>query len=120
MIVEYKNAKGQDRKWVLFDRVKGALRSLSYKTPMRAAALKRARIERGKYKCELCGTIGGPKTMAVDHTDPIIPITGFKSWDDTISRLFCTSDKLKTICKKPCHSEKTKAENAERRKHKKS
>lgn len=112
MIVEYFNAKGQPRKWVLFDRVKGALRSLSYKTPMRSMAMKRAKIERGRYKCEECGTIGGPKTMAVDHLDPIIPITGFKSWDDTIDRLFCTTDKLQVICKDPCHKAKTKAENA--------
>jgi 5-methylcytosine-specific restriction endonuclease McrA len=115
VIVEYKNKKGESRKWVLQAQVIGALRRLSYKTPMRRIALAKARVARGKYKCESCGKIGGPKTIAVDHVHPVIEITGFKDWDTFIERLFCEVSGLQILCKDPCHNAKTKAENKARR-----
>jgi len=117
--IRYKNAKGQDRDWKLFDRVKAALRNLSYKTPIRQIVLKRARTERGKYKCELCGAIKKTSEIVVDHIEPIVPVTGFDNWDGLIERLFCLPEGLQVICKKPCHAEKSKKENSLRREHEK-
>lgn len=117
--VVYQNAKGEWRKWVLFDRVKAALRNLSYKTPMRQMIMASARVERGKYKCAVCGSIKRTSEIVVDHIHPIIPVTGFDNWDGVIERLFCPPDELQVICKKPCHSEKSKEENRIRRENEK-
>jgi len=95
------------------------LRRASYRLPARQEALKRARIRRGWYKCELCGSEVQKKNMALDHIIPIVPVTGWDSWDKFIERLFCSVDGFQVICKKPCHSEKTKAENKLRRENKK-
>jgi 5-methylcytosine-specific restriction endonuclease McrA len=51
----------------------------------------------------------------VDHIEPVIsPSAGFISWDTYYLRLFVNQDQMQGLCKK-CHSEKTRAENAERR-----
>jgi len=52
---------------------------------------------------------------ALDHIDPVVPTSGWKSFDDFIDRLF--NGKTQVLCHK-CHSEKTKGENSERRRHK--
>lgn len=118
MIYQYKNAKGQDRTWVRQQAVISALRRLSYKCPMRSAAMTRARIERGKYKCEQCGRIVGVKQIAIDHIDPVHSVEhGFVDWNTFIERLFVTPDKLQVLCQTPCHDAKTKAENKIRKDH---
>lgn len=120
LIYKYKNAKGEDREWVLSQFVISGLRRMSYKIPMRAAALSRARVKRGKYKCEMCGKIVSKSQIAVDHILPIVPVTGWDTFDGYIKRLFCMPEGLSIICKNPCHANKTKEENAQRRKNKKS
>jgi thymidine kinase len=52
--------------------------------------------------------------MRKDHIEPVIPITGFTTWDDAIHRLFETEDKYQALCHL-CHDEKTKQENMERK-----
>jgi len=55
--------------------------------------------------------------IAVDHIDPVVPVTGWVSWDDYLERLH--NGRLQILCnykgerdnKKSCHSIKTKAEN---------
>jgi hypothetical protein len=76
--------------------------------------LKNARIGRGIYQCKACSKIVGPKDIKVDHIEPVIPVTGFTTWDDLIVRLFCEESGLQAICK-ICHDEKTKKENEQRR-----
>ena len=56
--------------------------------------------------------------MAIDHVQPIIPITGHDSYDSIIERLLCELDGFQVICK-PCHKIKTNSENTARREHKK-
>jgi len=117
-IINYKNAKGQERKWVLSQFVISGLRRLSYKIPSRAIALTRARVKRGIYKCAICGELVKKSEISVDHKLPIVPVTGWDTFDGYIDRLFCNPEDLQIICKDPCHALKTKLENQARRKHK--
>jgi hypothetical protein len=116
-VIEYKNAKGQARKWILLQFVISGLRRMSYKIPSRSIALTRARVKRGVYKCEMCGKEIKKSQMAVDHKLPIVPVTGWDTFDGFIDRLFCNPEDLQVICKEPCHAEKTKNENTQRRKY---
>jgi hypothetical protein len=70
------------------------------------------------YKCAGCEQEFVAKGVQVDHIEPIVPVTGFDSWDNTIDRLFCEEGGFQVLCK-DCHAVKTKAENAERRANKK-
>lgn len=97
--------------------VMGVLRRASVRWPPRNVVRLQARRERGKYECAGCGELFGPKVIKIDHIDPVIdPVTGFTTWDNHISRLFCGADGLQVLCK-PCHDEKSKEENKIRRKH---
>ena len=69
------------------------------------------------HRCEDCQELFPAKDMQADHINPVIPVTGFDCWDNVIERLFCEVDGYRALCK-GCHSEKTKKENAERRKNK--
>ena len=88
----------------------------------------KARVERGFYKCAQCGEVvpatavvtlkNGKvkrvKNIAVDHINPIVPTSGFDSWDGVINRLFCDEAGLQLLCR-PCHEEKCKEETDERK-----
>ena len=118
-VIEYKNAKGLLRKWILSQFVISGLRRLSYKIPARSIALTRARVKRGIYRCEMCKKLGKKSEIVLDHILPVVPITGWDSFDGFIDRLFCNPEDLQVIHKSPCHAQKTKLENQTRRKHKK-
>lgn len=107
-----------------------ALRKLSswWKPLTRTKA--RARVWRGIYRCEKCWKEGKEysppprgkkrrvKNFHVDHKKPVVPITGFSSYDEWIERCFIEEGEgLRVLCSE-CHSEKTKKENAERKKFK--
>ena len=85
----------------------------------RTKVKERARIARGRYICEFCKKEIGAKDFQIDHIDPIVPLTGWENFDSFIMRTFVDDTKLQLICKEPCHSEKSKRENEERRKNKK-
>lgn len=85
------------------------LRRASYRWPERNKALARARVERGLYKCESCGIVTKKANIQLDHTRPVIPVTGFTNWDDYITRLFCKASDFSVICK-ACHIVKTSIE----------
>lgn len=51
-----------------------------------------------------------------DHIKPMIPVTGFDSWDALIDRLFDESN-MQAICKMH-HNQKSKEENKQRRRKK--
>lgn len=76
--------------------------------------LKNSRIGRGMYQCKICCKIVTTKEIKVDHIDPVVPVTGFTTWDDLIARLFCEESGLQALCK-VCHDKKTKEENDQRR-----
>ena len=102
-------------------------------------AVARARVRKGVYKCEECWAEWPWKLPPLpwkkrkrnnadaDHIESVIPVEGFQEdsntflwydWTEVIRRLFVEEDWYKTLCYN-CHSKKTKAENAERRKNKK-
>lgn len=111
-----------------FGFIKSALRSASQRWGPRNECIRRARVSRGRYKCECCGEIGPAtlpplegnkkrrKNIIADHIHPVIPITGFDSWDETIERLFCEIDGYQAICW-ACHKIKTDEENQARKAH---
>jgi len=76
--------------------------------------LKKSKIARGLHQCSLCSAIVNYKEIKVDHIEPVVPVTGFTTWDDLINRLFCEEAGLQAICE-ACHSEKTKKENESRK-----
>lgn len=66
------------------------------------------------YKCAACSNVFPAKHVEVNHIDPVIPTTGFDSWDNVIDRLFCEQEGLEVVCK-TCHRVRTQEENKERR-----
>lgn len=97
----------------LKSRVIGILRKSWVRDKVRTEVLGDARIERGKYLCEQCKTIIGPKEIDIDHKEPVIPLTGWVSFDDYIERLFCGKDNLRVLCK-DCHKSVTKVQTEQR------
>lgn len=104
--------------------IKGALRSASQRWPPKyrvlGAAFRGTRInpESGRlakhYECAACHCLFPAAKVEVNHTEPVVPITGFDSWDGVIRRMFCDSQHLEVVCK-PCHKEITKQENEQRK-----
>ena len=48
--------------------------------------------------------------MQVDHVLPVIdPQEGFKSWDETVERMFCEKEGFQILCKS-CHKSKSSEE----------
>lgn len=86
------------------------IRRASLRWAPRFKVMNRNKLERGKYKCELCDHVGVQKSLQVDHIEPVIPISGFDNWEGFITRLFCDEDGLQLICKS-CHKNKSKKEN---------
>lgn len=92
------------------------LRGQSYKWPPRNEALVRARIERGLYKCSCCRESFKRDNVQIDHIKPVVPFTGWDSFDGFISRLFCDVDGFQIICI-ICHDIKTATEDTIRARH---
>lgn len=93
------------------------LRRASYRWPERNEALKAARVDRGLYKCASCEKTYGRKEVHIDHISPVVPVTGFTSWDLYIERMFCAADQLQILCEL-CHSVKSLLEREQRKIHK--
>lgn len=96
------------------------LRRLSYQWPARKAALRKARISRGRYECAMCKDAGveeqyGPKEIVLDHIDPVVSEEdGWVDWNTYIKRLFCEEKGWQVLCRQ-CHDIKTYLENDIRR-----
>lgn len=86
-----------------------------------AATEKKINVKTGRvaqhYKCAHCGGQYPVKDVAIDHIEPIVPVTGFTSWDDVISRALCEKDGFQVLCKS-CHAIKSKEENGQRKEYK--
>jgi 5-methylcytosine-specific restriction endonuclease McrA len=67
------------------------------------------------------GLVKGKTNM--DHKEPVIAIEGFSegdwNWHEFITRLFCEEEGFQLLCNK-CHDAKTKEEDKERLKYRKS
>lgn len=66
------------------------------------------------HRCALCNGLFKASDMQADHIEPVVPVSGFDSWDKVIERLFCEVDGFQAVCK-PCHKTKSLEENAARR-----
>lgn len=115
------NGEWTEARYISF--IKSALRSASQRWPPRYRALHDAFVGKrinpasgrvaGFYKCNSCLSDYVAKEVEVNHIVPVVPITGFDSWDNIISRLFCEKEGLEVLCKS-CHKKITKQENLER------
>ena len=112
-----------EAKWKSF--IKNQLRGATRKWAPISDCLSKARTRRGYYKCEGCkkevtATTKEGRTRVrnvfVDHIEPIVPVTGWVSWDSCIERMFCEGDNLQLLCK-ACHDVKSKEEAGERKVH---
>lgn len=111
--------------------IRASLRMAWRRHPNLQIVLKRDRIERPYvkkdgsvssrprvfYKCVLCEQEFKQPEIQIDHDPPVGPTPGSKlappdlTWDEFISRMFCRPENLKIVCK-PCHSRKSKEDNA--------
>jgi 5-methylcytosine-specific restriction endonuclease McrA len=99
------------------------LRRISYRFPPRTQCMQQARVERGKYRCAHCKSVVGRQEVQVDHVEPVIdpavgfPVTetGADDWNSFIARLLPARSGWQVLCK-PCHHQKSAAENARRKK----
>ncbi len=91
------------------------LRRASYRWYSRTEALKNARVSRGLYKCESCGAVEKKANVQLDHISPIVPTTGWDTWDGFINRLFCEISGYQVLCS-VCHTVKTRVEGELRKK----
>lgn len=99
--------------------IKSALRSASSRWPPKYESLKKAFVDKrinkktGRlskhFKCAMCKGIFPTSAVQVDHIDPVIPLTGFSSWDDVIERIFCEKEGFQVLCLS-CHKIKTQQE----------
>lgn len=108
--------------------IKSLLRAGSQKWGPRNQCIKEARVRRGWYKCDGCGkevpaTLPPKpgnkkriKNIVADHVNPVVPVTGFTTWDDIIERMFCERDGFQALCHH-CHSIKTQEEKEQRKAH---
>jgi hypothetical protein len=104
--------------------VKGGLRSISQRWPPKYQCLNEACVgvklnqATGRmakhYLCAVCRAECPLKAVEVNHIVPVVPVTGFDSWDGVIERLFCEKDGLEVVCK-PCHKAISKVENEQRK-----
>tara|TARA_R110000824_G_scaffold344886_1_gene531560 strand:- start:24921 stop:25337 length:417 start_codon:yes stop_codon:yes gene_type:complete len=105
--------------------IKSGLRQQTRKWGPIQQCQKAANIRRGIYRCNGCKeeipkTTPHPETrkrvnnVHVDHINPVVPVTGWVSWDDCINNMFCEEDNLQVLCSK-CHKEVTAEENAQRK-----
>lgn len=107
-----------------FSFIKSALRSASVRWPPRYQVLNEAKLGKrvnpktGRlaehYECAACKGAFPGKEVQVNHKLPVIPPSGFDSWDETIKRMFCEKHGLEVLCI-PCHKTITDLENKERR-----
>ena len=110
--------------------LKGAIRRVFSRSELRRKVVDAAIIdhhdpERPRVslwvRCAVCTMPCAKYQAQVDHMDPIIPAHSSLEhmlWGEVVDRTWCPESNLQVICP-TCHKAKTKAENAERRKHKK-
>lgn len=66
------------------------------------------------YECAECHSQFPAKEVAVDHIDPVVPVSGFTTWDEVIERMFVEKEGLQVLCKE-CHLIKCQEEKQQRK-----
>lgn len=66
-------------------------------------------MSRGLYRCAACGGHFKSTEVVVDHVSPVVPVSGWISFDSFVENLFCEVENLQTLCKE-CHKDKTATE----------
>jgi 5-methylcytosine-specific restriction endonuclease McrA len=127
------------KKFVLSAYLKNAIRRLSYRHPMRAAAWAAVRVprpadwpnQRVKWvaPCVACKKLFEQSETQCDHIEPIIPVSGWplapqsplyetepddKDMNVLVYRTFVCATKLQIMCK-TCHKIKSNEENQRRK-----
>ena len=122
----YNNGEWTEARFRSF--IVSALRSATGRWGPKQSCIKNARVARGKYKCEGCGVVGPAtlppkegnkrriKNIVADHREPIVPVTGFISYDSWIERCFIELEGFQALCHK-CHSEKSGEEREQRKRY---
>lgn len=115
---KYNNGQWTQARYNSF--VKGALRAASQRWPPKYSVLAKAFTKRKEnkatgrlakhFRCNKCKEEFPQKEVEVNHIVPVVPLSGFDSWDRVIERLFCEEDGLEVVCK-PCHKSISKDEN---------
>jgi 5-methylcytosine-specific restriction endonuclease McrA len=95
--------------------IENALRRASYKYPPRYTAETLARVERGKYRCNICKEVFRKKDTETDHIVPVVdPEKGKTDWNDYVERMFPDIEGFQKLCR-DCHVIKSESENVIRR-----
>lgn len=104
--------------------VKSALRSASQRWPPKYQVLNEAKLGKrinqktGRlaehYVCAACREAFPLKEVQVNHIVPVVPVSGFDSWDGVVKRMFCERNGLEVLCI-PCHKVNTRKENEQRK-----
>jgi 5-methylcytosine-specific restriction endonuclease McrA len=90
----------------LKSRIVGSLRKLWLYSSERNNVIKSALVERGRFKCNLCGGIFKRNEIQVDHLKMISKMDIW-CWNKYIDNLFNSEQQV--LCKL-CHKQKTKNE----------
>lgn len=111
--------------------IKGAIRRVFSRSELRRRALDKALVKdyhdpnRKRVtrwgRCATCNKLEPLYLLEIDHKEPLVPVDSSleeMTWDEVIDRQWCDERLLQAVCK-PCHHEKSKAENKERRANKK-
>lgn len=115
----------------------GYARRLSGSWEPRNNVKRRAKIAPALHRCSKCGSLNyegdSQKTyekyleqypndivnfdgIEIDHVQPVIKVTGFTTWDEYFSSLFCDEDGYRPLCNS-CHTRKSSEENRQRLSH---
>ncbi len=116
------------------DWLRNQIRRITIKWPAANDAKNAARVDRrinpksGREawhsKCAICGAIKPDSQMNLDHYVPIIPTDRQlkrkedptrMDWNEYLDRAFPDIGGWSVICEEPCHAEKTKREQEQRR-----
>lgn len=68
-------------------------------------------LRRVKFKCAHCHQFFKRTDVKIDHIEPVVPVTGFTTWDDYIFRMYPLDKKAFQILCKGCDKVKTQGEN---------
>lgn len=113
MDFSFKMSKQQTLKPFLIN----TLRRASYRWSARNDCLKAGRVSRGFYKCSSCGGIFQKRDIRLDHIEPVVPLSGFTTWDSYINRMYPNKDGIpdpsgfQILCRDICDKAKTDLEN---------
>ena len=107
MAIGRKRKKGQNKRSFAI----AALRRASLRWPARSEAIRKARVDRGLYKCASCLGLFKNGEFQLDHIKPVVDIKKEQTtMDDYIDSLLCDVDGFSVLCH-PCHEGKTLIEN---------